>query len=61
MDIFLVALCLVDCAAERPRWPRGALIGLATAIKLVPGVFIIYLLITGRRKAAGVSALTFAG
>jgi alpha-1,2-mannosyltransferase len=61
VDIFLVALCLVDCAAERPRWPRGALIGLATAIKLVPGVFIIYLLITGRRRAAGVAALTFAG
>jgi len=56
-----VALCLLDCATERPRWPRGALIGLATAIKLVPGVFIVYLLITGRRKAAGVSALTFAG
>jgi alpha-1,2-mannosyltransferase len=61
VDIFLVALCLLDCATERPRWPRGALIGLATAIKLVPGVFIVYLLITGRRKAAGVSALTFAG
>jgi len=61
VDIFLVALCLVDCAAERPRWPRGALIGLATAIKLVPGVFIIYLLITGRRKAAATAALTFAG
>jgi alpha-1,2-mannosyltransferase len=61
IDIFLVALCLVDCVAERPRWPRGALIGLATAIKLVPGVFIVYLLITGRRKAAGVAALTFAG
>jgi alpha-1,2-mannosyltransferase len=61
IDIFLVALCLVDCVTERPRWPRGALIGLATAIKLVPGVFIIYLLITGRRKAAGVAALAFAG
>ena len=61
IDIFLVALCLVDCTAERPRWPRGALIGLATAIKLVPGVFIVYLLITGRRQAAGVAALTFAG
>jgi alpha-1,2-mannosyltransferase len=61
VDIFLVALCLLDCATERPRWPRGALIGLATAIKLVPGVFIVYLLITGRRKAAAVSALTFAG
>jgi alpha-1,2-mannosyltransferase len=61
IDIFLVALCLVDCTAQRPRWPRGALIGLATAIKLVPGVFIVYLLITGRRQAAGVAALTLAG
>ena len=60
IDMFLVALCLLDCAAQRPRWPRGLLIGLATAIKLVPGVFIIYLLITGRRKAAGVAALSFA-
>jgi alpha-1,2-mannosyltransferase len=60
IDIFLVALCLLDCVVDRPRWPRGALIGLATAIKLVPGVFIVYLLITGRRKAAAVSAATFA-
>lgn len=60
IDIFLVALCVLDCAVKRPRWPRGALIGLATAIKLVPGVFIVYLLITGRRKAAGVAALSFA-
>jgi alpha-1,2-mannosyltransferase len=59
VDIFLVALCLLDGTAKRPRWPRGALIGLATAIKLVPGVFIIYLLVTGRRKAAGVAALSF--
>jgi alpha-1,2-mannosyltransferase len=60
VDIFLVVLCLLDCATVAPRWPRGALIGLATAIKLVPGVFIIYLLVTGRRKAAGVAALSFA-
>lgn len=60
VDIFLVVLCLVDCVTVAPRWPRGALIGLATAIKLVPGVFIIYLLVTGRRKAAGVSALSLA-
>jgi alpha-1,2-mannosyltransferase len=60
IDIFLVALCTVDCLARRTWWPRGALIGLATAIKLVPGVFIIYLLITGRRKAAAVAAVSFA-
>ena len=60
IDIFLVALCALDCLVRRPRWPRGALIGLATAIKLVPGVFVIYLLLTGRRKAAAVAAASFA-
>ena len=60
IDLFLLALCLLDCAVPRPRWPRGILIGLATAIKLVPGVFIVYLLITGRRKAAAVAAASFA-
>ncbi|HUR01906.1 MAG TPA: glycosyltransferase 87 family protein [Nonomuraea sp.] len=46
VDILLVALCLVDCVARRPWWPRGFLIGLATAVKLTPGVFLIYLLVT---------------
>ncbi|MEV0194980.1 glycosyltransferase family 87 protein [Nonomuraea sp. NPDC050691] len=46
VDIMLVALCLADCVARRPWWPRGFLIGLATAVKLVPGVFLVYLLIT---------------
>ncbi|GAA3570219.1 hypothetical protein GCM10022419_058860 [Nonomuraea rosea] len=46
VDILLVALCLADCAAKRPWWPRGFLIGLATAVKLTPGVFLIYLLVT---------------
>jgi alpha-1,2-mannosyltransferase len=60
IDLLLVALCLVDLTAARPRWPRGLLIGLATAIKLEPGVFIVYLLITKRRKEAAVAALSFA-
>jgi alpha-1,2-mannosyltransferase len=47
VDILLVALCLADCVARRPWWPRGLLIGFATAVKLTPGVFLIYLLITG--------------
>jgi len=57
VDILLVALCVTDCAATAPRWPRGALIGLATAVKLVPGVFIVYLWISGRRRAARTAAL----
>lgn len=60
VDLFLLALCMLDCAVARPKWPRGVLIGLATAVKLVPGVFIVYLLITKRRKEAAVAAATFA-
>lgn len=61
VDMLLLAMCLLDCLATSPRWPRGLLIGLATAIKLEPGVFIIYLLLTRRRREAGVAALSFAG
>ncbi|KUL42316.1 glycosyltransferase 87 family protein [Actinoplanes awajinensis] len=37
----------------RGKWWAGAGIGLATAIKLTPGVFILYLLVTRRWKEAG--------
>ncbi len=56
-DAVLAAMFVADCAAVRPRWPRGALIGLATAIKLVPGMFIIYLLVSGRHNAARTAVL----
>ncbi len=61
IDMLLLAMCLLDCVATSPKWPRGLLIGLATAIKLEPGVFIIYLLLTRRRREAGVAALSFVG
>jgi alpha-1,2-mannosyltransferase len=57
VDAVLAALAVADCAAVRPRWPRGALVGLATAVKLVPGVFIIYLWVSGRRRAARTATL----
>lgn len=56
VDIVLVALCLLDCVVRRPRWPRGLLIGLAAAVKLTPLVFLPYLWLTGRRRAAVVAA-----
>ena len=52
VDMALLAMAVADCAVRAPRWPRGALVGLATAIKLVPGVFIVYLWLSGRRRAA---------
>ncbi|KAB2369605.1 glycosyltransferase 87 family protein [Actinomadura montaniterrae] len=51
VGVFLLAMCLADCCTRSPRWPRGLLVGLALAIKLVPGVFLVYFLITGRRDA----------
>jgi alpha-1,2-mannosyltransferase len=60
VDIFLVAMCVADCASGRTRWPRGLLVGLATAVKLVPGVFIVYFLITGRRREALTATVTAA-
>ena len=57
VDAVLAALAVADCAAVKPRWPRGALVGLATAVKLVPGVFIVYLWVSGRRRAARTATL----
>ncbi|WP_203972155.1 glycosyltransferase 87 family protein [Planotetraspora silvatica] len=53
VDLFLVALCLLDCVVRKPWWPRGMLIGLATAVKLTPGVFLIYLAVTGFPRRDG--------
>lgn len=61
VDALLAVLCLADCVARRPRWPRGLLVGVAAAVKLTPAVFVPYLWLTGRRRAAYVAAGTFAG
>jgi alpha-1,2-mannosyltransferase len=61
VNLFLVALVLVDVAALRrgKRW-AGVGIGLATAVKLTPGLFIVYLALTRRWQAAAVATGTFA-
>jgi alpha-1,2-mannosyltransferase len=60
VNLILVALCLADCVSTRGRWPRGALVGVATALKLTPGVFFVYLWLTGRRRAAATAVGTAA-
>lgn len=60
IGVLLMWLVLADLVAEHPRWPRGALIGVATAVKLTPGLFIVLLLVAGRRRAAAVAAASFA-
>ena len=59
VDELLVVLCLVDCLLLSRRKYGGALIGLSTALKLTPGVFIVYLFVTGRRRAAAVAIGAF--
>jgi alpha-1,2-mannosyltransferase len=62
VNLYLVALVLVDVALlARGHRFAGVGIGLATAIKLTPGLFILYLVITGRWRAAATALGTFVG
>jgi alpha-1,2-mannosyltransferase len=61
VNLFLVALILADVVALRRGRPwAGVGIGLAMAVKLTPGLFVVYLLATRRWRAAAVAAGTFA-
>ncbi|GAA4452884.1 glycosyltransferase 87 family protein [Phytohabitans houttuyneae] len=59
VNIFLMLLVVADLSLRDDRWYKGAGIGLAAAAKLVPGLFVLFLLLTGRRRAAGVAAGAF--
>ena len=62
-QINLLIICLVLADLTRPDHARGKglLIGIAAGLKLTPGVFGIYLLLTGRPRAALVSFGGFLG
>jgi alpha-1,2-mannosyltransferase len=60
IDLVVAALVLADVGALRGGHPwAGVGIGLATAIKVTPGLFIVYLAVTRRWRAAAVAAGTF--
>ncbi|GAA2387331.1 glycosyltransferase 87 family protein [Dactylosporangium salmoneum] len=54
INMVLVLLVLADLLVLLPKGSRwaGALIGLAAAIKLTPAIFVIYLLVSRRYRAA---------
>ena len=56
VDILLVALVMADLLIVR----RGLLVGLATAIKLTPGLFIVYLIMQRRYREAMTAVGVFA-
>ncbi|MGF1431721.1 glycosyltransferase 87 family protein [Kitasatospora sp. LaBMicrA B282] len=62
-QINLILLCLVlwDLTTPDHRRSKGIGIGIAAGMKLTPGLFAVYLLLTGRIRAAVVSGLTFLG
>jgi alpha-1,2-mannosyltransferase len=61
INIVLMAIVILDLSRPDGARLKGIGVGLAAAIKLVPGIFIVYLLLTRRFKVAIVSAVTVAG
>jgi alpha-1,2-mannosyltransferase len=60
INIVLMALVTLDCLTAEPRWPRGALTGLAAALKLTPAAFVLFFLLRRDYRAAATAAVSFA-
>jgi alpha-1,2-mannosyltransferase len=58
VNLVLAMACLLDCT--RTGRHRGVLVGVATAIKLTPGLFVAYFALTRQWAAAGRAAVTAA-
>ncbi len=61
VSVFIVLLALADALEAVPMRYRGVLVGVAAAIKLTPALFIVFYLLTGRRREAARAAVTFSG
>ncbi len=59
VEIVLMALVIWDMCQPDHRWWKGAGVGLAAGIKLLPLLFIPYLLLTRRFRQAAVATGTF--
>jgi alpha-1,2-mannosyltransferase len=59
-NLFLMLAVLVDLVRPERRW-SGVLVGIAAGVKLTPLVFVVLLVLVGRRAAAARAALAFAG
>src|SRR6478609_4444110 len=59
VNLALVALVLWDSTLPPQSRLRGLGIGLAAAVKVTPGLLVVYLVLTGRYRAAVVAGATF--
>jgi alpha-1,2-mannosyltransferase len=61
IELVLMALIAWDlCQPDTRRW-KGIGVGVTAAIKLVPLIFIVYLVLAGKLRQAAVAAAVFAG
>jgi alpha-1,2-mannosyltransferase len=60
VNLVLMLIIVADLCLPDTRWWKGVGVGLAAGFKLTPLIFIPYLLLTRRFRAAAVSAATFA-
>lgn len=60
INLILMLVIVADLCLPDTVWFKGVGVGLAAGFKLVPLIFIPYLLLTRRFRAAGVSLATFA-
>jgi alpha-1,2-mannosyltransferase len=59
VNIVLMALVAADVLLPRTPWPRGALVGLAAAIKLTPIVFVLTFVVRRQPRAAVTTIVSF--
>jgi alpha-1,2-mannosyltransferase len=64
VNTLLMAVVIADLLPDPPdqprRIPQGTLIGLAAAIKLTPALFVIFMFLIGKRRAAITAIISFA-
>jgi alpha-1,2-mannosyltransferase len=59
INLVILAVVVADLLGPQQRRWAGVGIGLVAGIKLTPALFIVYLLVVGRRRAALVASCTF--
>jgi alpha-1,2-mannosyltransferase len=59
INVLLMMMVAVDVLWPNPRWPRGALIGIAAAVKLTPAGFVLIFLLRKDFRAVITSFLSF--
>src|SRR5215472_609166 len=60
INVLLMALVSFDCLTRALRWPRGIGVGIAAALKLTPGVFLLFFLLRRDLRSAARAGLSFA-